>query len=244
MSADWIAADWPAIPNIVAGSTTRRGGVSRGTYRALNLGAHVGDDPASVAENRRIFVAMCGLDAEPDWLTQVHGTGVRIGRDDVVAQADAVIGHEAGETAAVLTADCLPVLLCARDGTEFAAIHGGWRGLADGIIGATISKMSTAPGNLVAWLGPAISQPAFEVGGEVRDAFLSRDARNEACFERNERGRWQADLYGLARRDLDALGVRAVYGGGWCTFGDEERFFSYRRDGQCGRIATFVARRR
>ena len=145
---------------------------------------------------------------------------------------------------AVLTADCLPLLLCADDGEEVAAIHGGWRGLAGGVITTTLAKMITPPARLMAWLGPAISQTTFEVGSEVRDAFISEDPGTGACFEVNERGRWQADLYGIARRQLERAGVGAVYGGEYCTYGDPERFFSYRRDGQCGRMASFIHHRR
>ena len=185
---DWIAADWPAPQGIVAGSTLRSGGVSEGAFATLNLGAHVGDDPVAVAENRRRFLQMCALGQEPDWLTQVHGTDVHIAGQGEAGEADAVIGR-AG-TVAVLTADCLPILLCARSGDEFAAIHGGWRGLAAGIVNATVSRMHTPPEQLLAWLGPAISQPAFEVGGEVFEAFLDLDAENDGCFEPNDRGRW------------------------------------------------------
>ncbi len=244
MSVQWIRAEWPAPADIVAGTTTRIGGVSGGAYASMNLGDHVGDDPACVAENRQRFVAGCGLDAEPDWLTQVHGTAVRVAGDAAPIEADAAIAREPGTTVAVLTADCLPILLCADSGDEIAAIHAGWRGLAAGIVGATLAHVRTPPGRLLAWFGPAISQPAFEVGGEVRAAFLAGDAGAEACFLPNERGRWQADLYALTRRQLEAAGVGAVYGGDLCTVGDSERFFSYRRDGQCGRMATFIHRRR
>lgn len=240
MNFEWIRADWPAPAGIVAGTTTRRGGVSDGVHASLNLGAHVDDDPARVAENRRRFVDECGLAAEPDWLTQVHGTGVRIAGHAGPLEADAAIARTPGATVAVLTADCLPILLCADGGNEIAAIHAGWRGLAAGIIAATLGRMDTPPERLLAWLGPAISQPAFEVGDEVRAAFMAGDATAGVCFERNERGRWQADLYALAARQLGAAGVPAVHGGGFCTFGDSERFFSYRRDGQCGRMATFI----
>ena len=140
----------------------------------------------------------------------------------------------------VLTADCLPILLCADSGDETAAIHAGWRGLAAGIVAATVSRMQTRPEYLLAWLGPAISQPAFEVGGEVRAAFVDQDAAANTCFVPNERGRWQADLYGLAQRRLEAIGIRSVWGGGFCTFRDKERFFSYRRDGQTGRMASLI----
>lgn len=242
MSADWIRADWPAPDGIIAGSTTRKGGASAEPFDSLNLGAHVGDESECVAENRRRFVAVCGLASEPDWLTQVHGTGVRPAGTAEPVEADAAVASAPGATVAVLTADCLPILLCAESGDEIAAIHAGWRGLAAGIVAATVSRMATPPEQLLAWFGPAISQPAFEVGSEVRAAFIAVDAGAEDCFVANERGRWQADLYALAGRRLRAAGVHAVYGGGFCTFGDRERFFSYRRDGQCGRMATFIHR--
>jgi YfiH family protein len=243
MSVEWIRAEWPAPPGIVAGTTTRRGGVSEGAYASMNLGAHVGDNTQRVAENRRCFVRECGLAAEPGWLTQVHGTAVQVVGDETPGEADAAIARDPGAVVAVLTADCLPILLCADDGMEVAAIHAGWRGLAAGIVAATIARMNTPPERLLAWLGPAISQPAFEVGGEVRAAFMSADAALAACFQPNQRGRWQADLYALAGLQLDAAGVSAVHGGGLCTFDDSDRFFSYRRDGQCGRMATFIQRR-
>lgn len=240
MNTVWLRADWPAPDRIVAGSTVRTGGVSEGAFESLNLGDHVGDDPQRVAENRRRFVAASGIGAEPGWLTQVHGTAVRIAGDTAPIEADAAIAREPGATVAVLTADCLPILLCADSGDEIAAVHAGWRGLAAGIVAATIAHMKTRPQRLLAWFGPAISQPAFEVGDEVRAAFHADDPGSGGCFVPNERGRWQADLYGLARRRLEAAGVAAIYGGGLCTFGDSERFFSYRRDGQCGRMASFI----
>jgi YfiH family protein len=249
VSNGWIPADWPAPHNVVAGTTTRVGGISTGAYESLNLGAHVGDDPGAVTANRERFVTLCGLPREPDWLTQVHGTTVRVaGETHSVAansaDADAAIARDPSAVVAVLTADCLPILLCAGNGTEIAAIHAGWRGLAAGVIATTLSHMATAPGGLLAWMGPAISQSAFEVGGEVRQAFVEQEAAATACFESNERGRWQADLYAIARLQLDSAGVGAVYGGGFCTFGDPGRFFSYRRDGRCGRMASFICRKR
>jgi len=141
----------------------------------------------------------------------------------------------------VRTADCLPVLFCSADGTEVAAAHAGWRGLAAGVLENTVAAMRSDVSNLLAWMGPAISQPNFEVGGEVRDAFLAHSVAAEACFEANARGRWQADLYGLARQRLAASGVKAIYGGGWCTFADSERFYSYRRNQETGRMVSFVA---
>ena len=244
MSDDWIPANWPAPDTVVAGTTIRVGGASTGVFESLNLGAHVGDDPAAVAENRSRFVTMRDLPGEPDWLTQVHGTAVRVAGEPSAAEADAAIARHPAAVVAVLTADCLPILLCARSGDEIAAIHGGWRGLAAGVITSTLSRMATAPDALMAWLGPAISQSAFEVGDEVRQVFVDLVAAAGECFESNEQGRWQADLYGLARLQLRKAGIGAVYGGEYCTHSDSSRFFSYRRDGECGRMASFVCRKR
>lgn len=240
----WIEADWPAPESVVAGTTTRQGGVSSGSYLSYNLGKHVGDDDDCVAENRRLFVSACDLPREPDWLTQVHGCAVAVSGEITPDEADAAITRNAGDVVAVLTADCLPLLLCADDGAEIAAIHGGWRGLAGGVVASTLSRMTTPRKRIMAWLGPAISKAAFEVGGEVREAFVGADPGSASCFEANEHGRWQADLYAIARRHLLAAGVEAVFGGDYCTYRDRERFFSYRRDGQCGRMASFVCRKR
>jgi len=244
MNDGWIPADWPVTDSVVAGTTTRVGGVSTGVFASLNLGAHVGDDPAAVAENRSRFVTMCDLPAEPAWLTQVHGTTVSVAGETSAAEADAAIARHPAAVVAVLTADCLPILLCARNGEEIAAIHGGWRGLASGVLTTTLSHMATAPDALTAWLGPAISKSAFEVGDEVRQAFVDLEAAAGECFEPNEQGRWQADLYGLARLQLRMAGVDAVYGGEYCTYRESGRFFSYRRDGECGRMASFICRKR
>lgn len=239
----WIPADWPAPESVIAGSTTRQGGVSTGVFSSLNLGDHVGDNQQRVNENRRRFVASCGLPQAPEWLNQVHGCEVAVVGEHRPSRADAAVATAIGEVVAVMTADCLPVLLCADDGKEVAAVHGGWRGLAGGVLGATLARMRTPPARLMAWLGPAISQVAFEVGDEVREVFVSLDSGTEGCFEANDRGRWQADLYGIAHRQLGVAGVTAVYGGNFCTYTDARRFFSYRRDGQCGRMATFIHRR-
>ncbi len=247
MSGDWIRADWPAPQRILAGTTTRSGGVSLGVYASLNVAGHVGDTDESVELNRQKMIEMCGLPAEPRWLRQVHGTRVAYAGSvefgDAAPAADAAIADSAGEVCAVLTADCLPILLCATDGSEVAAAHGGWRGLAAGICEATVAALSTAPELLIAWLGPAISQSAFEVGDEVRAAFIAVDPSAARCFCENEHGRWQADLYALARQRLATAGVGNVYGGGLCTYADAQRFFSYRRDGECGRMASFIVRR-
>jgi YfiH family protein len=236
-----IVPDWPAPVTVRAVSTTRQGGVSPLPYASLNLAEHVGDDPACVAENRRRLAAMLNLAAKPAWLEQVHGTTV-VAAETVLAPvaADAAFTRKPGLPCVVMTADCLPVLLCDRAGTVVAAAHAGWRGLASGVIAATVARLATPPMELLVWLGPAIGPDAFEVGEEVRAAFLALDAGNADCFRPSPAGRWLADLYELARRQLRGLGVSAIYGGEFCTFGEPERFFSYRREHRTGRIATLI----
>lgn len=241
-SADfWIPAAWSAPGNVVAGCSLRTGGVSTGVYASLNLGEHVGDDPDAVRTNRQRLATACNLPSEPLWLSQVHGTKVLEDptRD---AEADASLTRQVDRVCVVMVADCLPVLLVSEDGREVAAAHAGWRGLSAGVLENTVCAFNAPPQRILAWLGPAISQAAFEVGGEVREAFLQDDLSTADCFVPNERGRWQADLYALARRRLQTAGVHQVFGGGWCTHEDSARFFSYRRDGQCGRMAAFVFR--
>jgi YfiH family protein len=245
MTADehWIRADWPAASGIVAGTTLRFGGVSKGSYSTLNLGAYTDDEAHAVSENRRRFRSLCELPSEPRWLKQVHGSKVIVDPPSSEApQADAAITRQPGVVCAVLTADCLPVIFASADGAELAVAHAGWRGLAGDVLEATVRSMSTDPAELIAWLGPAISQSAFEVGAEVRERFLAHDPAAADCFAANERGRWQADLYGLARLRLGSAGVKQVSGGEYCTFSEPGRFFSYRRDGACGRMASFVFR--
>jgi len=235
-----IQPNWPAPPNVRAASTLRTGGVSREPYDDFNLATHVGDAPQAVAENRRLLRVALRLPAEPVWLEQIHSDAVVEATDCAAPpRADACVARAAGQVCAVLTADCLPVLFCSRDGERIAAAHAGWRGLAAGILDNTVGSLGLPGNELMAWLGPAISQPNFEVGDDVRIAFLARDAGAAQAFVLNARGRWQCDLYELARRNLAQLGVRDVYGGGYCTYA-EDRFFSYRRDGQCGRMATMV----
>jgi len=202
-----------------------------------------GDDVAAVRENRRRLVVSCGLPEEPAWLDQVHGRHVITAPTPIAVAADGMTTRTSGVVCAVLTADCLPVLFASRDGSSVAAAHAGWRGLVAGVLEATVAAMGEPPETLLAWLGPAIAQPAFEVGPEVREQFCDRDAAPTAHFRQNARHRWQADLYGLARQRLRAMGVRQVYGGGLCTHADSQRFFSYRRDGQCGRMCSFVFRK-
>jgi len=209
-----ITPDWPAPQNIAAGTTLRDA------------------EGNAVPEGAR-------------FLRQVHGaTVVAAGQVRSAAgplDADAVTGHEAGDTCVVRTADCLPVLFCSADGKTVGAAHAGWRGLASGVLENTVTAMQCPAGDLLAWLGPAISQANFEVGAEVRDAFLAHNSVAESCFEVNDRGRWQADLYELARQRLHRCGVEAIYGGGWCTYDDEQRFFSYRRAADTGRMLSYVA---
>ena len=240
-SEHWLVPDWPAPARVHAVSTTRRGGVSAPPYDSFNLAGHVGDDPARVAENRRRLAATLGFPAEPAWLDQVHGITV-VAAETVRAPvaADAAWTRETGQPCVVMTADCLPVLLCDRAGTVVAAAHAGWRGLAGGVIAATVASLNVPPVELLAWLGPAIGPEAFEVGEEVRAAFLALDAGNAGCFRPSPAGRWLADIYKLARRQLQALGVNAVYGGHCCTFSEPERFFSYRREQRTGRMATLI----
>jgi purine-nucleoside/S-methyl-5'-thioadenosine phosphorylase / adenosine deaminase len=241
---DIIEPEWPAPGKVRAAFTLRTGGVSQPPFDACNVAAHVGDDPRAVVENRARLRARAGLPAEPLWLEQVHGTRV-VALDGPVpplspGPADAAVTRTAGRICAIQVADCLPVLLAAADGSAVGAAHAGWRGLAGGVLEATVRAIGTPPGELLAWLGPAIGQTHFEVGEEVRAAFLATDAGAAAAFASNPKGRWQCDLYALARRRLAALGVASVHGGGWCTYADPGRFFSYRRDGRCGRMAALV----
>ena len=244
MSIGWLEADWPAPPGVRALSTFRVGGVSAGPYAALNLGDHVGDDPAAVAENRRLLRHEAGLPSEPQWLAQVHGVHVAdLDADAPRTAADAAVTRRFGAVCAILTADCLPVLLAADSGEVVAAAHAGWRGLAAGVIEATFQAMGVDPDRTLAWLGPAIGPGSFEVGGEVREAFVTQDTASREAFAANTRGRYMADLGALARRRLGILGITRIYGGaGECTYAAADRYFSHRRDGPCGRQATLIWR--
>jgi hypothetical protein len=241
-SLAWLTPDWPLPAAVRACATLRGGGVSEGAYTSLNLASHVGDREDHVAENRRRLRAGLDLPGDPMWLTQVHGATVaRHEKGPRAEPADAAVAFEPGRVCAVLTADCLPVVLADRAATRVGVAHAGWRGLAAGVLESAIAALELPASSLAAWLGPAISQAAFEVGGEVRDAFLARSPGYAEAFAVNARGRYQADLYGIARLALEEAGVNTVYGGGWCTFGEPERFYSYRRDGaRTGRIATLA----
>jgi YfiH family protein len=256
VSAGWVEPDWPAPGGVRALSTWRSGGVSTAPYASLNLGDHVGDEAASVAENRRRLAVAAGLPSQPVWLRQVHGTTVAdldatdcaasdlnaAGPDFAggVAPADAAFTRRRGRVCAILTADCLPILLAADSGGLVAVAHAGWRGLAGGVIEATVQALAVPPARLMAWLGPAIGPQHFEVGAEVREALLKGDLGAEAAFTATARGRFMADLDALAQRRLAALGVGRIYGGGRCTYAEADRYFSHRRDGMTGRQATLI----
>lgn len=238
-----IRPDWIAPRNIHALVTTRAGGVSKPPFDSLNLATHVGDDPAAVAENRRILRQKLDLPAEPVWLDQVHGTTVC--DEHACAEkrrADAAYTERPGVVLAVLTADCLPVFFASRDGCEIGVAHAGWRGLEAGVLEATLDHFKARSADIIAWLGPAISPVAFEVGGDVREAFVARDPAAVSAFVPSTSGRWLADLYALARQRLAARGVHAVFGGNFCTHREVGRFFSYRRDGVTGRMASLIWR--
>lgn len=239
MSGAWLTPEWPAPAHVHAAVSTCAGGVSLAPFASFNLGDHVGDDPAAVAENRRRLVAVHGC--QPAWLSQVHGIEVVEADPARVATADASWSATPGIACAVLTADCLPALFCDRSGSRVAAAHAGWRGLAGGVLEATLDTLAVAPEDVLVWLGPAIGPQAFEVGAEVRDAFLAEHGETDVAFvpSRND-GRFMADIYRLARIRLAARGVTAVYGGGLCTFSDSERFYSYRRNSRTGRLASLV----
>jgi YfiH family protein len=241
----WIVPDWPGAPaNARALSTRRAGGVSAGPHASFNLAQHVGDDPAAVEANRALLLSRAKLPGEPLWLEQVHGIDVvtHDGRTpSTPPRADAAVAFEPGRVCVVMTADCLPVVFTDRAGTRVGVAHAGWRGLVGGVLEATLAALRVPPAEVLAWLGPAIAQPAFEVGAEVRDAFVARNALHARAFVANEQGRYQADLYELARTALAVAGVRDVTGGGKCTYASAGDFYSYRRDGgRTGRMATLA----
>lgn len=236
---EWIVPDWPAPNGVRALSTTRLGGVSQPPYASLNLGDHVGDSPVHVAENRARVAAH--LPAPPLWLSQVHG--VRVVDASLAADgepADASFARMRGRVCAVMTADCLPVLFCHQGGQVVAAAHAGWRGLAGGVLEGTLAAMAVPGDEVMAWLGPAIGPSAFEVGDEVRAAFVAAHPAAASAFVARTEGKWLADLYALARLRLGACGVSAVYGGDRCTLTEADRFFSHRRDRVTGRMASLI----
>ena len=281
----WITPDWPAPPAVRVVTTTRSGGVSRAPYASLNLATGTGDAPAAVARNRAMVMSALEIELEPCWLDQVHGSEVvRAARYATAPRADAGVGDAGSPPCAVLTADCLPVVLCDAAGTRAGIAHAGWRGLAGGVIERCVAAMERPACELLAWLGPAIGAESYEVGPEVREACLAADPGAGRAFapctpdrceggpstpdrskggppapDRNEGGppfpaeprrpsapsapvadRWFADLYAIARSRLESLGIEHVYGGGFCTCRDADRFFSHRRDGVTGRFATLA----
>ena len=237
----FIAADWPAPARVRALTTLRAGGVSRGGFAGLNLADHVGDEAQAVAHNRALLQTQLRLPRAPVWLQQVHGVAVvDAAQPPAHAAADGSYSARAGVVCAVLSADCLPVLICDRAGTRVAAVHAGWRGLLNGVIEAGVAALQQPPQQVLAWLGPAIGPRAFVVGAEVRAAFIDADAAAAAAFVPQAAAHWHADLYALARQRLQRLGVHAVFGGGFCTWHDSTRFFSYRREPQCGRMASLI----
>ncbi|MEW6612574.1 MAG: peptidoglycan editing factor PgeF [Pseudomonadota bacterium] len=239
-----IQPDWPVPAHVRCCISTRAGGVSEGPYAGLNLATHVGDAPERVARNRALLRTAAGLPAEPRWLEQVHGTAVAEFREPgaAVPRADGAVTGTPGVVLAVMTADCLPVLLADAAGRRVAALHAGWRGLADGMLEAGVAAMERPGSALCAYLGPAIGPAAFEVGGEVRERFLAWRPAAADAFRPSPAGRWLADLYALARLRLQAAGVPAaqIFGGELCTYAQAERFFSYRREGVTGRMASLI----
>jgi YfiH family protein len=260
-SRPFLFANWPAPRKVHAFITLRHGvGVSLPPFDSFNLGTNAGDEPGAVLQNRGLLIQSAGLPAAPQWLRQVHGTAVWRFDDGFAGQVsgaagspddgacgdlpcgDASVTSTPGVVLAILTADCLPVLLCAKDGSEVGAAHAGWRGLAAGVVEHTVAAMSTAPGDLLAWLGPAAGPQTYEIGTEVYEAFVARDRHAAAAFVPTRPGHWRVDLYALARLRLQSAGVAAadIHGGDQCTISDPQRFYSHRRDQRTGRMASLV----
>ena len=240
---NFIIPKWPAPANVHALQTNRHVGCSHTPYDRFNLGNHVGDNPIHVAQNRQALSQF--LPSEPVWLNQVHGINV-LNLDEIVAaqtdcitNADASYATHKNVVCVTMTADCLPILACDKAGTLVASIHAGWRSLCDGVIEATISKLNAKPENLMAWFGPAIGPNAFEVGAEVREQFIAQDNQAEAAFKKSGE-KYFGDLYQIATQRLNNLGVTQIYGGDRCTFTEKDQFFSFRRDGDTGRMATLI----
>jgi len=237
----WIEPDWPVESNIHAAVTLRSGGLSKGVFQSLNPALHVNDNSETVLANRKAIAQMLNLPSNPIWLEQVHSDRViKIDKNTAVQQADASYTDQADVVSVVMTADCLPVLLASSDGTEIAAVHAGWRGLLAGVIANTAAMFKAD--NIIAWLGPAIGADCFEVGGDVKSSFINKSVQFSSAFKQKSEEKYLADIYQLATIDLAALGITQVYGGGFCTVTDKERFYSYRRDGETGRMATLIWR--
>lgn len=238
---EFIIPNWQAPPQVRAYTTTRQGGCSQFPYASFNLADHVGDDSNAVATNRATLKQLLQLPTEPLWLTQVHGIEAVIAEENGYhCAADASYTHQPHRICVILTADCLPILFCDRKGTQVAAAHAGWRGLAGGILEATVQRFDAKPQDILAWLGPAISAQAFEVGDEVRESFLNHSLQAEPAFHFHRPGHWLADLYLLAKQRLNACGIKEISGGDFCTYTDATRFYSYRRDKITGRMASLI----
>ncbi|WP_319379834.1 peptidoglycan editing factor PgeF [Thiomicrorhabdus sp.] len=249
MNSAWFRPDWPAPQNVKSVCTTRLGGVSLPPYDSLNLATHVGDAPELVLQNRQYLINDADLPQEPTWLDQQH-TDLCIHLPLVaenalagsVPVADAAWTGNANQLCTVMTADCLPILLCDLVGSKVVAVHAGWRGVHQCIIEKSVRSAGLVAGQFIAWIGPAIHQAHFEVGGELLEAFCQLNPDYERFFKRSEQktDKFLADLIGMAREQLLDSGCKAVYGGNLCSYSDETRFFSYRRDGRCGRMATII----
>lgn len=243
---DFITPNWPAPSNVKALQTTRIGGISQAPYASLNLGAHVNDDAIAVTKNRQLLSPY--LPSEPVWVNQVHGLNViDAATSSCLQDADASFTIKPNVVCVTMTADCLPVLLCDKSGTVVAAVHAGWRGLCDGVIEAAIQKMQVPPTEILAWLGPAIGPNVFEVGSDVREQFVEKDSQATLAFkplDNRVADKWLCDLYLIAKQHLNKLGVTEIYGAGvnedFCTYTDEIRFFSFRRDNVTGRMASLI----
>ncbi len=240
---DFIKPDWPAPKNIKAFCTTREAGVSEDAYAHFNLALHVEDNPSHVKKNRQLLYKSLNLPSEPAWLEQVHGVQIiNATHANKTPQADASFATEKNKVCVVMTADCLPILICNQQGTKVAAAHAGWRGLQAGVIEASIDALEENSRDILVWLGPAIGADAFEVGDEVRQKFINEIPETALAFSANKPGHWLANIYQLAKIRLQNIGIDKIYGGGFCTYTDQQRFYSYRRDGVTGRMASLIWR--
>lgn len=235
-----IQPNWNSPPGIRACCTTRRGGVSAAPFDSLNLALHVGDDAKRVAQNRILLQQQLQLPTEPCWINQTHGTHTVTLEQDISRDADAAVTRVPGTIAVVMIADCLPILLCNQDGSEVAAVHAGWRGLQAGVIQSALTTMNSSNRRVMAWIGPGISQSCFEVGDEVRTAFIDSMRDAQTCFSVHREGHWLCDLAGLAERVLKAQGVGEVFRDSHCSYRDADRFYSYRRVATTGRMAALI----
>lgn len=236
-----LTPDWPAPKHVRAYTTTRLNGFSHDPYASFNLGDHVGDDHENVLQNRTYLKKILNLPTDPIWLNQIHSTDIfNVDRDVKPQSADGSYTSHKNIVCAVLTADCLPILLCDQSGTQIAAVHAGWRGLAAGVIESALNSFNPTDKKIIAWIGPAIGQAFYEVGDDVRDKFLEIDADAGKAFQPYKQSKWLANMNLLARQRLEKSGVSEIFGGDLCTFQDSERFFSFRRDGKTGRMASLI----